>query len=149
MPRDNGPPQFLTLRRFLPKRERIGPIIARFATQTTAAAKPKWGSICIRAPNLRKRDTQELTDGELFYIIQNGIRLSGMPAWGARHSDEEYSWKLVRFIRHLPNLSEAEIQEMEKLNPKSPAEWEEQQQEEQFLKGQQPGKPSTSDHHPH
>jgi mono/diheme cytochrome c family protein len=102
-----------------------------------------------RAPNMRKRDTQELTDGELFYIIQNGIRLSGMPAWGARHSDEEDSWKLVRFIRHLPNLSEAEIQEMEKLNPKSPAEWEEQQQEEQFLKGQQPGKPSTSDHHPH
>jgi len=38
---------------------------------------------------------------------------------------------------------------MEKLNPKSPAEWEEQQQEEQFLKGQQPGKPSTSNHHPH
>jgi mono/diheme cytochrome c family protein len=102
-----------------------------------------------RAPDMGKGETQELTDGELFYIIQNGIRLSGMPAWGAEHSGEEDSWKLVRFIRHLPNLSETEIQEMEKLNPKSPEEWEEQQQEEQFLKGQQPAKSSTSDHQHH
>jgi mono/diheme cytochrome c family protein len=102
-----------------------------------------------RTPDMRRRETQELTDGELFYIIQNGIRLSGMPAWGAEHGSKEDSWKLVRFIRHLPNLSETEVQDMEKLNPKSPQEWEEQQQEEQFLKGQQPAKPSTSDHHPH
>ena len=101
------------------------------------------------APDMRERETQELSDGELFYIIQNGIRLSGMPAWGAEHSGEEHSWKLVRFIRHLPNLSETEIQEMEKLNPKSPEEWEEQQQEQQFLKGQQPAKPSTPHHHHH
>jgi mono/diheme cytochrome c family protein len=99
-----------------------------------------------RTPDMRKRETQELTDGELFYIIQDGIRLSGMPAWGAEHSSEDDSWKLVRFIRHLPHLSDTEIQQMEKLNPKGPEEWEEQQQEEQFLKGQPP-KSSTSDHH--
>jgi hypothetical protein len=47
--------------------------------------------------------TQNLSDGELFYIIQNGIRLTGMPAWGSgSHHDTEDSWKLVRFIRHLP-----------------------------------------------
>ena len=101
-----------------------------------------------RPPDMRKQDTQELTDGELFYIIQNGIRLSGMPAWGAEHNGEEESWKLVRFIRHVPNLSETEIREMKKLNPKSPDEWEEQQQEEQFLKGQ-PSKPFTTAHHHH
>ena len=34
------------------------------------------------APDMRLPATQQLTDGELFYIIQNGIRLTGMPAWG-------------------------------------------------------------------
>jgi mono/diheme cytochrome c family protein len=74
------------------------------------------------APDMRKQDTQHMTDGELFYIIQNGIRLSGMPAWGSEHSGEEDSWKLAHFVRHLPNISPSELQEMEKLNPKSPHE---------------------------
>ena len=34
------------------------------------------------APDMRKEATQKLTDGELFYIIENGIRLSGMRCWG-------------------------------------------------------------------
>jgi mono/diheme cytochrome c family protein len=102
-----------------------------------------------RPPDMRNHDTQKLTDGELFYIIQNGIRLTGMPAWGTGHEGQTDSWKLVRFIRHLPSLSEAELQEMEKLNPKSPEEWKEEQQEEQFLKGQEPTKLSAPDHHHH
>jgi mono/diheme cytochrome c family protein len=100
------------------------------------------------APDMRQQDTQQMTDGEIFYIIQNGIRLSGMPAWGAERSGEEDSWKLVRFIRRLPNLSPSELQEMEKLNPKSPHELEEEQEEQRFLNGQ-PSKPSTTDHHHH
>lgn len=36
-----------------------------------------------KAPDLRASRTQDLTDGEIYAIIQNGIRLSGMPAWGA------------------------------------------------------------------
>lgn len=32
---------------------------------------------------MRREATQSLTDGELFYVIENGIRLTGMPAWGA------------------------------------------------------------------
>ncbi|MGD9713838.1 MAG: cytochrome c [Thermomicrobiales bacterium] len=35
-----------------------------------------------KAPDLRKSDMQSLTDGEIFYIIHNGIRFTGMPAWG-------------------------------------------------------------------
>ena len=35
-----------------------------------------------KAPNMRLEGTQALTDGQLYYIIHNGIRLSGMPAWG-------------------------------------------------------------------
>jgi mono/diheme cytochrome c family protein len=73
-----------------------------------------------QAPDMRQADTQSLTDGELFYIIQNGVRLTGMPAWGGSDHDAEDSWKLVHFIRHLPRLTLEERKQMEKLNPKSP-----------------------------
>ncbi|HLH02790.1 MAG TPA: c-type cytochrome [Bryobacteraceae bacterium] len=108
------------------------------------------GNMYPPAPDMRKRDTQEMTDGELFYIIQNGIRLSGMPAWssGSEH-DEEDSWKLVRFIRHLPNLSQSEIKEMQKLNPKTPEEQQEEQEEEEFLKGASPSDTQTHENQHH
>lgn len=65
------------------------------------------------APDMRAATTQDLTDGELFYIIKNGIRLSGMPGWGGEASG---NWKLVAFIRHLPKLSEKELELMKELN---------------------------------
>ncbi|HJT71314.1 MAG TPA: c-type cytochrome [Terriglobales bacterium] len=100
------------------------------------------------APDMRQAATQDLTDGELFYIIQNGIRLTGMPGWGNGTShDEQDSWKLVRFIRHLPNLSASEEQQMKELNPKSPDELKEEQEEQQFLKGDQPNEQTKHDHH--
>src|SRR6202021_621299 len=75
------------------------------------------------APDMRQADTQQMTDGELFFIIQNGIRMTGMPAWGGTSAhDEEDSWKLVRFIRHLPQITAQEEREMQSLNPKSPDE---------------------------
>ena len=88
-----------------------------------------------RAPDMRKPETQNLTDGELFFIIENGIRLTGMPAWGGSKTSAEDSWKLVRFIRHLPQISEEEERVMQKLNPRTPAELKEEREEEEFLKG--------------
>lgn len=88
------------------------------------------------APDMRLQHTQGLTDGELFYIIENGVRLSGMPGWGGSKHGEADSWKLVVFIRHLPSITQAEVDEMEKLNPKTPEEREEEEQEQQFLSGQ-------------
>ena len=38
------------------------------------------------APDMRVAPTQALSDGELFSIIEHGIRLTGMPAWGDRHA---------------------------------------------------------------
>jgi mono/diheme cytochrome c family protein len=90
------------------------------------------------APDMRKEATQKLTDGELFYIIENGIRLSGMPGWGGTKDGQQASWKLVHFIRHLPDLSDGEIARMEKLNPKSPEEIRQGLAEEQFLNGETP-----------
>ncbi|HEY6969498.1 MAG TPA: cytochrome c [Candidatus Angelobacter sp.] len=91
-----------------------------------------------KAPDMRLADTQNLTDGELYYTIENGIRLSGMPAWGQGGDDDEASWKLVLFIRHLPKLTADEEQHMESLNPKAPGENEEEKEEQEFLNGQSP-----------
>lgn len=78
-----------------------------------------------KAPDMTLAATQSMSDGELFAIIENGVRLTGMPGFGSGTADSAYgSWSLVHFIRHLPKLTEAEIAAMRKLNPKSPAEWE-------------------------
>jgi mono/diheme cytochrome c family protein len=80
-----------------------------------------------RPPDMRQPATQSLPDGELFYIIENGVRLTGMPAWRL-HEGTDDSWHLVHFIRHLPKLTPAELEEMKTLNPKAP---DERQGEEQ------------------
>ena len=102
------------------------------------------------APDMRLPATQQLTDGELFYIIQNGIRLTGMPAWGnGSAQDEEDSWKLVHFIRHLPQITLEEKKAMEKLNPKSPDDLREEQEEEKFLRGEDSHEATPEHHHHH
>ena len=74
-----------------------------------------------RAPDMRQAPTQDLTDGELFYIIEYGVRFTGMPAWGdGSPKGEELGWKLVHFIRHLPKLTPEELNRMESENPKPP-----------------------------
>jgi mono/diheme cytochrome c family protein len=102
-----------------------------------------------KAPDMRQSETQSLTDGQLYYIIHNGIRLTGMPAWGGPDKDND-SWRLVLFIRHLPQMNTQEMKEMEQFNPKSPAERSEEQEEEQFLNEDQPSnhavKPSRQKH---
>jgi mono/diheme cytochrome c family protein len=89
-----------------------------------------------KVPDMRLVRTQNLSDGELFWIIENGIRFTGMPAWGTGTRDsEEASWHLVHFIRRLPKLTPEELEEMETLNPKPPAAIRQQIAEEEFLKG--------------
>jgi cytochrome c553 len=94
------------------------------------------GQMFPRAPDMTLRATQELSDGELFATIENGIRLSGMPGWGDGTAQSGYgSWSLVHLVRHLPELTPDEIAEMEALNPKTPAEWEQIRAEREFLMG--------------
>jgi mono/diheme cytochrome c family protein len=101
-----------------------------------------------RAPDMRLPGTQELADGELFYIIENGIRFTGMPAWGKDGAPEE-SWKLVHFIRRLPRLPPEELGEMERMNPRSAAEWEELKEDERFLEGGEPPSGGAAGEHYH
>jgi mono/diheme cytochrome c family protein len=73
-----------------------------------------------KPPDLRSAQTQGLTDGEIFHIIINGVRFTGMPAFGTgneKPEDEELAWQLVHFVRHIPEMTVDEIQEVESKNP--------------------------------
>ncbi len=108
------------------------------------------GGLYPKPPDLRLPETQNLTDGELFWIIENGVRFTGMPAFsnGGEHGGMQGSWKLVHFIRHLPHLTAAERIEMEHYNPKGPDDRAEEQQENDFLNGATPQRKAESqDHH--
>ena len=94
-------------------------------------------SLYPRAPDMRAAQTQELSDGELFSIIENGIRLTGMPAWGTGTPERQRaSWALVHFIRRLPTVTEDEIARMEQLNPKTAEQWREEEEARRFLAGE-------------
>src|SRR5215469_1740383 len=65
-----------------------------------------------RVPDLRSSTTQNLTDGDLHYIIENGVQLTGMPAGVAHHAaSADDSWPLVAFIRTLRSLNSSEHQQ--------------------------------------
>ncbi|HXD74902.1 MAG TPA: cytochrome c [Vicinamibacterales bacterium] len=89
-----------------------------------------------RAPDMRLAATQGKTDGELYWIIENGIRLTGMPAWGNGGADDADTWKLVHFVRHLKELTPDQLKAMAAANPRSPSELQEEQDDAKFLAGE-------------
>ena len=89
-----------------------------------------------KAPDMRLPRTQNLSDGELFYIIENGVMLTGMPGWSTGTPEgEKSSWQLVHFIRRLPKLTADDLAIMEQFNPVSRSVIEEERKIEDFLKG--------------
>jgi plastocyanin len=56
-------------------------------------------------PDLASDAVQQLSDGALFWILQHGVRWTGMPAFRDEHTADE-TWRLVSFIRHVPAGSE-------------------------------------------
>lgn len=97
------------------------------------------------APDMRATRTQQLSDGELFSIIEHGIRLTGMPAWGTGTPEgERGSWGLVHFLRTLPSLTPDEIARMETMNPRSPQAFREEEEARRFLAGDDAPAPIAS-----
>ena len=99
-----------------------------------------------KPPDLRLQETQKLSDGELFWVIENGVRFTGMPGFGTLGAEDD-SWKLVLFLRHLPQLTAEERMEMERYNPKGPEDRTEEQQEDDFLNGAPPQPNPQAGHH--
>ena len=90
-------------------------------------------------PDLKASATQSLGDGDLFYVIEHGVRFTGMPAFGTGTLEaEESSWHLVNFIRHLPKLTPQEVEEMAAMNPRPPAEIRQEIEEQRFLQADEP-----------
>jgi mono/diheme cytochrome c family protein len=104
-----------------------------------------------KPPDMTEPATQQLTDGELYYIIENGIRLTGMPSFGEEEGNEQNkeSWDLVHFIRHLPAIPADELAEMKKMNPKSPMELAREERMRKFLEGDDSQPPEDTHGHSH
>jgi mono/diheme cytochrome c family protein len=96
------------------------------------------------APDMRADATQRLSDGEMFSIIENGIRLTGMPAWGDGTAEGERStWALVHFIRSLSSLTSTDIADMESRNPRSPDDLRAEEEARRFLAGDDVSRPAA------
>ena len=102
-----------------------------------------------KPPDMTEPSTQSLTDGEIYYIIENGIRFTGMPAFGEEPGNDNdlESWDLVHFIRHLPRMTSEEVEQMKAMNPKSPSELAREEEIRKFLQGEDT--PPTENSHEH
>ena len=92
-------------------------------------------------PDLQSKDIQDYSDGQLKWIIENGIAPSGMPSWKGIVDDDEM-WKIVHYMRHLPA----------KGSLGSPAIFKEEEEEhEEMEKGAKPANKSdeSTPHHHH
>lgn len=103
-----------------------------------------------KPPNMTEQPTQKLTDGEIYYIIENGIRFTGMPAFGEQSGNDNdlESWDLVQFIRHLPSMTSEEVEQMKEMNPKSPSDLAKEDEIRKFLQGEDtPPAENSHEHH--
>jgi mono/diheme cytochrome c family protein len=103
-----------------------------------------------KPPDMRLPRTQNLSDGELFYIIENGVMLTAMPGFATGTPDgEKASWQLVHFVRRLPSLTPDDLEEMKKLNPVSGVLLEEERKIKEFLEGGDAQPTNTTPSEPH
>jgi len=65
-----------------------------------------------RPPVLQKA-VPHLTPAELFWVVKHGVKMTGMPAWGATHSDDKI-WAIVAFLEQLPKMTPAGYQQMDR-----------------------------------
>ena len=53
----------------------------------------------------------EMSPAELFWVTKNGIKMTGMPEWGATHDDDAI-WPVVALMTRLPELNASQYQEL-------------------------------------
>ncbi len=84
------------------------------------------------APDLTLPSIQRMRDGEIFWVVSHGIRMTGMPAFSPTHKEDEI-WKIVAFVRHLPELSKEDQQALKAGH----------EEEEHHREGAEAGQPET------
>ncbi|HZP77941.1 MAG TPA: cytochrome c [Pseudolabrys sp.] len=47
--------------------------------------------------------------GELFFVVRNGIEMTGMPSFAVAGVDDQEIWKIVAFVRKFPTVSDADF----------------------------------------
>lgn len=88
---------------------------------------------CHLAPGYERQETWEglypqppklfhgtnLSPSEIFWVVKHGLKMTGMPAWGKSHSDEEM-WSITAFVLRLPQLSPKQYKDMVSKAPMDP-----------------------------
>ncbi len=92
---------------------------------------PFAGKMSPPVADLGAKDVQQYSDGQLKWIIQNGIRFTGMPAWSGNLEDDEM-WHIVLYLRHLPAKGSLGVPPIYK---------EEEQEHKMMEQGMKPGMP--------
>ena len=75
----------------------------------------------------------EWAPNEIFWILEHGVKMTGMPAWGPWHSDDQL-WSIVAFVEGLPEMSS---EEYERLIAPSAQQEREQEQEQEAAPGEE------------
>jgi hypothetical protein len=73
-----------------------------------------------QAPDLAKA-VKTWTPQELFWIVKNGVKMTGMPSFGATHDDKEV-WNVIALIEKLPTMTPEQYQQMKAMPPPEPHE---------------------------
>jgi hypothetical protein len=74
------------------------------------SSRPPWQKV--QRSRIRLSMASRWSRAELFWIAKNGIKMSGMPAFGSTHKDEEI-WRVVSFVQRLPRVTEEDYAKME------------------------------------
>jgi mono/diheme cytochrome c family protein len=69
------------------------------------------------APNLSKSIT-DMSDAELYWVLKNGIKMTGMPSFGKTHTEEQL-WAMVSFVKKLPGMTDEQYQAFKSANPEN------------------------------
>ncbi len=78
------------------------------------------GQGLVPAPNNLVQTAREWKAAEIYWVTRNGLKMTGMPAWGMRFSDEEL-WAIVAFVQTLPRMTAADYQRLERGAGEKPA----------------------------
>jgi len=68
-------------------------------------------------PDLKDEVAPFLSPSELFWVIKNGIEMTGMPSFGAVEMPDKETWSIVAFLKQLPNVTDDQFKQWTAVKP--------------------------------